>query len=105
MARAYRANAHAWVTGVRRTCADSSTGAGAASAGEAPADPLRAVQADAVGECLADVELPARHVRAAVDHLRQHLLAAEGEIELHAAREHGMRDALRTRGERLSAGG
>src|SRR5439155_13684332 len=86
-----------------------------ASAGEAgtrdvwsscvsPLDRLRAVEAEAVGEGLRDVEVPAGDIRTTVDHLRQDLLAVKADVDLHAARKHRMRDPLGLRGERIAAG-
>src|SRR5438067_8884344 len=84
--------------------ADSS-GRFSSAGGEAPTDRLDAVEAESQRELLRQVELVPALRRAAVDHLRQHLLAAEHDEDLRAARKHWMSDAHRVRAEHLAACG
>ena len=58
----------------------------------APADLLRALQAELRGKRAREVEVAAGSARAAVDDLGQDELVAVRDVELHAARQHRMRD-------------
>src|SRR3954471_14809204 len=71
--------------------------------GIGPADALDRRDSERRGERLGQVELAARHERPTIDHLRQDVLVADLEEDLRAAREHGMRDAVRPRPEDLPA--
>src|SRR2546423_15330069 len=91
-------------TGSGIPAADCS-GAGSPRAGIAPDDPLNADEPEPIGERLGEVELASGHRRPAVDDLRQNATTVVGHVDLHAARQHRMRDALRARPEYLTTGG
>src|SRR5438445_10872021 len=76
--------------GLSRFTAGVSHGRVGRLAGVAPLNRLRAVQAQSVGEGFRDVEVAARNVRAAVDHLREDFLSVEADVDLHPAGEHRM---------------
>ena len=64
---------------------------------ETPLDRLRPLHAQQLRERLRQVELAAGHRVAAVDDLREHLLALVLDVELDAARQHRVRDTDRRR--------
>src|SRR5712691_2835392 len=71
----------------------------------APLDRLRSVQADPVGEALRDVEVATGYGRPPIDDLREHLVPAEEDVDLDAARQRRVRDALQLQGKRVAARG
>ena len=82
---------------VARVCDDGGTGAVLRAVfgrtREGPANRLDSLEVELPGQRSSDLKLDSRRPRGMIDDLRQHLLAAEGDEDLRAARQHGMPDA------------
>src|SRR5205823_5530753 len=72
--------------------------------GETPVHGCGTREADRARECARDVELAARYVGTAVDHLCEHFFAVEADVDLDAAWQDRVRDAHRPPADHDAAG-